>query len=478
MKLTSAAQNQEDIMLWRALRSVRDGFYIDVGAADPSSLSVTKIFYDQGWCGINLEPSPTYFSDLNKARPRDINLRVGIGREAGSLTFFHVVGTGLSTFDRQIAMTHRARGYEVVEEVVEIQTLAQICRRHRPQGAIHFLKIDVEGTEGEVLAGADFAAFRPWIVLAEATLPQSQEQSYSAWEEMLTGQGYSFVWFDGLNRFYVADEMKADLEKHFRVQPNIFDNFMTMPELTERLEHAEQARTEAAEAVHAAAGAVQQTIATLAETQQRAARIEEEAVAAVQRAAEAMQQAAAVSAEVQGQYRDMSHQRDALVAKLADAERHRDALVVKLADVKRSAEETLAQVRRSTSWRITAPLRVVGRMLPGPPNRMIGQCWNKELARRVFHRSARFFLWLPGGRRSMRLVYLIAPRPVHWLRLRYRAYEQGAAERRRQWTAQSSDLSFPPSTNVSSMPIPDLSADETRAYYQFTNGGLADAETL
>jgi hypothetical protein len=35
MPFISYAQNYEDVMLWRALRDVEKGFYVDVGAADP-----------------------------------------------------------------------------------------------------------------------------------------------------------------------------------------------------------------------------------------------------------------------------------------------------------------------------------------------------------------------------------------------------------------------------------------------------------
>ena len=31
----SYAQNYEDVMLWRALKHVKNGFYVDVGANDP-----------------------------------------------------------------------------------------------------------------------------------------------------------------------------------------------------------------------------------------------------------------------------------------------------------------------------------------------------------------------------------------------------------------------------------------------------------
>jgi len=45
----SYAQNHEDVLLYRALKGVGKGFYIDVGANDPEEDSVTKAFYDRGW---------------------------------------------------------------------------------------------------------------------------------------------------------------------------------------------------------------------------------------------------------------------------------------------------------------------------------------------------------------------------------------------------------------------------------------------
>ena len=44
-------------MLARVFAGRRTGFYVDVGAADPVNLSVTKWFYDLGWSGLNIEPN-------------------------------------------------------------------------------------------------------------------------------------------------------------------------------------------------------------------------------------------------------------------------------------------------------------------------------------------------------------------------------------------------------------------------------------
>ena len=56
--MISYAQNFEDVILWRALRDVPNGFYIDIGAGHPVADSVTMHFYEHGWRGINVEPDP------------------------------------------------------------------------------------------------------------------------------------------------------------------------------------------------------------------------------------------------------------------------------------------------------------------------------------------------------------------------------------------------------------------------------------
>ena len=48
--------------------------------------------------------------------------------------------------------------------------------------------------------------------------------THAGWEPALLRSGYLFAWFDGLNRFYVRRE-DADLLRHFRVQPNVFDDY-------------------------------------------------------------------------------------------------------------------------------------------------------------------------------------------------------------------------------------------------------------
>ena len=226
MTFVSYAQNFEDVLLWRAFKTVGRGFYIDVGAYDSEVDSVTLAFYKRGWRGINVEPNVDAFRSLREERPRDINLNVALSDSGGSATFYTFEDTGLSTLSRRQADAHRFAGRAMQTRTVPLLTLADLCRRH-VDAEIHFLKVDVEGSEREVLAGGDFARFRPIVVVVEATKPMSSVVDYAGWEPLLLAADYRFLWFDGLNRFYAAAEHFAEIKPHFEVPPNCFDQFVS-----------------------------------------------------------------------------------------------------------------------------------------------------------------------------------------------------------------------------------------------------------
>lgn len=221
--MISHAQNFEDVMLERAFANIESGFWIDVGAWDPDVDSVTRHFYDRGWSGVNIEPNPKYLSMLEAKRARDVNLGVAIGANAGRAAITLINDTGMSTLHPDIAAGHRYLGYaqEVID--VELRTLNSVFDEHA-RSDVHFLKIDCEGAEADVINSLDLRRLRPWIILVEATKPLSREQTHDAWEPRILANDYEFAYFDGLNRFYVATE-HADLKPHFEIPPNIFDNF-------------------------------------------------------------------------------------------------------------------------------------------------------------------------------------------------------------------------------------------------------------
>ncbi|WP_052118408.1 FkbM family methyltransferase [Erwinia oleae] len=239
MKFISYSQNFEDVMLWRALNHIKKGFFIDVGAAWPDKDSVTKVFYDSGWNGINIEPNPSLYEEYKLKRERDLNLPYAISDYSGTESMSFIPNTGLSTLSNDVVAMHAVQGYESFEKEVEIKTLNQIYENYvKPEQQIHFLKIDVEGLEFNVLNGCDWKKCRPWIVVVESTIPMTQKENYELWEYLLTDSNYHFAYRDGLNRYYVADEHKELINK-FKNPPNVFDGFILYSEQKKKDELSE-----------------------------------------------------------------------------------------------------------------------------------------------------------------------------------------------------------------------------------------------
>jgi FkbM family methyltransferase len=326
--LVSYAQNGEDALLRRALSDVQRGFYIDVGAQDPIEFSVTKAFYERGWHGINIEPVRHWHDRLVEDRPHDINLRLAASNQVGTIKLFEVEDTGLSTSAPEFARRHETEGYTLREQTVECTTLDQICADNDVH-TVHFLKIDCEGAEKSALGGISLAGVRPWIILVEATEPNSTKPTWHEWEYLLTGRGYHFVFFDGLNRYYLADE-HMNRASAFEAPVNVFDSVTRISEVNAQ-KRIEQLQGE----VEGLRGAV---IVAKLRARLGAAKAERDA---------AIVERDAVTAE-----------RDAAVAA------HHAALQHEEAEHKRELgrlQASLAELLSSHSWRITAPLRACSR---------------------------------------------------------------------------------------------------------------------
>ncbi|MGR5220940.1 FkbM family methyltransferase [Vibrio parahaemolyticus] len=224
MTFISYAQNFEDVMLWRALKHIDNGFYIDVGANHPRVDSVTKAFYDHGWCGINIEPEKELYDLLVVDRKKDLNLNIAISSSVKTIDFFVSSTRGWSTTDEESKGNLQDKG--ALSEVLEVQavSLDKLCEQHRVN-EVHFLKVDVEGAEKDVLESFSFDEVRPWIVVVEATKPTTQIDVSVEWESILFENDYLFAYFDGLNKFYVANE-HSELVDVLKLPPNVFDEFI------------------------------------------------------------------------------------------------------------------------------------------------------------------------------------------------------------------------------------------------------------
>ena len=181
MTTRSYAENWEDILLARVFPRGREGFYVHVGAGDPVTGSVTKLFYDRGWSGVNIEPAPARFARLRGERERDVTLAV---------------------------------------DLAETTTLAAVCASHLGESqAVDFLAVRAPGRERDVLEGCDWERWRPRVVLVEA------RTGHDEWEKVLLDADYALAAFNGLTRFYVRSEDR-DLLPALATPVNAFDDFV------------------------------------------------------------------------------------------------------------------------------------------------------------------------------------------------------------------------------------------------------------
>jgi FkbM family methyltransferase len=342
--MISYAQNAEDVVLRRAFHDVASGFYVDVGACVPVDDSVTHHFYESGWSGVNVEPDPGFHRELVEARPRDTNLAVAVGAAAGEVSFFPTQVRGHGTLDPSIAAE---RAGESPEQVVVPQvTLQEVLDAHAPPAGVDFLKVDVEGWEAEVLAGHDFASVRPRVVVVEA-VDAAGRPVHEDWEPGLLSHGYRLALFDGLNRFYVAEEEADRLLPRLQAPANVLDAFRAHREV-----RAQQALQDALEDAQRHARDLEGAVDAV---RQEVAAVRERLDASTQELRTAREDAAGLSARLSSTESEL--------ASCARARERSEALLresLAEADLLRA---DVAALTASTSWRLTRPVRDASRLL-------------------------------------------------------------------------------------------------------------------
>lgn len=200
----SFSQKGEDLEIDRLLNHQKTGFYVDVGAGDPDRFNNTKRFYLRGWHGINIEPNSRLYQKLVAARPRDINLNLGVAKEKGELTFYEIFPDTLSTFSKEEAAKRQAEGHQIVcETKVPVETLAGILTEYLENNTIDFLSVDTEGFDLIALQSNDWQKYRPKVICLESAVGKAANINRQP-GQYLESLGYQKAYDNGLNCLYLA----------------------------------------------------------------------------------------------------------------------------------------------------------------------------------------------------------------------------------------------------------------------------------
>ena len=169
--------DQDRILNEEVFCGMRGGVFVDVGAHDGVSFSNTLMFERElGWTGLCIEPNPDIFARLLENRSA-ICLEIAIARREGRFPFVKVDGYAqmLSGLSHSMDSRHRERieretkehntSHSVLE--VSVRPLASVLSEHRIS-EVHYLSVDTEGNEADVLASIDFDAVMIHAITVEA----------------------------------------------------------------------------------------------------------------------------------------------------------------------------------------------------------------------------------------------------------------------------------------------------------------------
>ncbi len=210
--LTTYSQYKEDLVVDALLSHKRHGFYVDIGANDPDATNNTRLFYNRGWHGINIEPEPIPFARLCARRDRDLNLNVGIGSEAGIMTFYRMSADTLSSFNKQAALqAGKLYGERLVsEKQTPVLRLIDIFESHIRGMTIDFMSVDAEGYDLAVLKSNDWNRFRPSLMIVEINVEGD------AIIQFLQQHDYIMVFDNRTNGIFISKEFFTAIDQRVR----------------------------------------------------------------------------------------------------------------------------------------------------------------------------------------------------------------------------------------------------------------------
>ena len=167
----SCSQFGEDMIARHLLATVKDGFFVDIGAHHPVYYSNTYHFYRRGWRGINVDAQPGSMAPFRVLRPRDINIEACVDAESNQVReFFVFEPSALNTVSAEEASraTKEGRGRLIARHQVQTVSLADLLDQYLPAGRrIDLLSVDVEGLDEVILKSHDFHRYCPRVVMFE-----------------------------------------------------------------------------------------------------------------------------------------------------------------------------------------------------------------------------------------------------------------------------------------------------------------------
>jgi FkbM family methyltransferase len=151
------SQTGEDALLWDLLGDREHGFFVEAGAYDGYTFSVSYLFECVGWTGVLVEPLADRAAECAERRPASHVVNAALSRHGSGAT---------ATFERNAAVEWESRlAPGGSGGAVPLVTLDDVLEGHAD--SIDFVVLDVEGHELAALEGFDLQRWKPTALLIE-----------------------------------------------------------------------------------------------------------------------------------------------------------------------------------------------------------------------------------------------------------------------------------------------------------------------
>jgi hypothetical protein len=207
------AQDGEDLLFAELFPA--SGFYVDVGAHHPDRYSVTKLLYQRGWNGLNIDASPGFKELFDSRRPSDTNIESLVGSPRTEV-FYEFSESALSTLNATRAAQLQQLGWKLrCQRTVEVQELNVLLQENMSsETRIDLLSIDVEGEELNLLSTLDWDKWDVQKCLVEIVKPAYLIPEHPIAQQLIH-QGFMLtrVWGRSclFERNFQADELDRSL---------------------------------------------------------------------------------------------------------------------------------------------------------------------------------------------------------------------------------------------------------------------------
>ncbi|WNJ20536.1 FkbM family methyltransferase [Pontibacter sp. G13] len=198
-------KGQDKWVIFTALPFKRNGFFLDLAAADgvlhSNSFALEKMF---GWKGICIEPNPAFFEALQANRkcffdnavisdqPEEVTFRIDNGQLGGIVA---------SDTDNN----NQVRAEELTQATTLTMTakvLKDVLDAHNAPKVIDYFSLDVEGSEERIIRSFDFDAYQFKCITIERPTPVVNQTLFD--------NGYVFVKNFKFDSFYIHESLAAE----------------------------------------------------------------------------------------------------------------------------------------------------------------------------------------------------------------------------------------------------------------------------